>query len=366
MIRQLLIAVGISMSGAACTKAPEAVASHSDSLAAHDPRGAVDALRSRLYRAIERGDADDVIPHLAPDALVFGLGPNETYNFRDVFIEALRRDLAAVRSGDLRLTIADSRPVIGVGADGTSAWFFDRPDVVRSTGGNNVTCAPRVTAHAVLVGGAWILDAVHVSLPVPDAQVYAGSALKRFTAPAELVNEQEDSTLQFRGLTKRILEDPALKVRMTSDRPEVALIGTDPSEVFVDGVSFKKKMEPRLSGIVPGSFSLKIEGNLRARRSPSGRTGWVAGNVVLRLFSGKRKQVLPAFRSLWIFAEEGEDLHLVSEHQSLGLRPEQQRWLPGSGSSSVGPPPPTPAPEVGEEIDVWGPETPEAPPIKPW
>lgn len=177
----------------------------------------------------------------------------------------------------------------------------------------------RVTGHAVKVDGAWQLDAVHVSLGVPDEKVFAADAARKYLPPADVLAERGKDSDELVGLTRRLLDDMAVKVDRSSDRAEYVLIGTG-SELFEGGKSFKDLVRPQLAAIKKGGFAYKIEGPVRSRLAPGRTSGWVAANVVLRIGSGKKQQVLPPFRVLWIYAEEKELWNLVSEHQSLALK----------------------------------------------
>jgi hypothetical protein len=218
------------------------------------------------------------------------------------------------------LTISDSAPVIGLSPNDGSAWLFDFPKVKVVHKSSTSTWLPRVTAHLVRLEAGWKFDAVHVSLGVADAVVYAPDAPKRLLPPADVTNERGPKSDELVGLTKRLLEDFEVKLNRASDRREFVEIGSSPTEVFEVGKKFKELSRPALPAIRKEGYSWKLEGNLRTRLAPDGKSGWAAGNVVLRIGSGKKQKVLPAFRTLWVFVEERGVWNLASEHQSLGLK----------------------------------------------
>jgi hypothetical protein len=111
-----------------------------------------------------------------------------------------------------------------------------------------------------------------------------------------------------------------VKVEHASERPGFVLVGTSPVELFEGGATFKALVRPQLGAIKKGGYTWKLEGPIRVRLAPDHRTGWAAGVLVLRIGSGKKAQVLPPFRALWVFAEEGGVWNMVSEHQSLAVK----------------------------------------------
>lgn len=284
-----------------------------------DPRDDVRALLVSAYDALEAHDAERLAGVLTADAMMFGLGPSDTYQFREPAIEALRQAWADGQS-DLRLT--PGRMPVGLAVGARSAWVWDFP---RGEVGWSVYL-PRITAHAIHDGERWRFDALHVSLGVPDTALYAHDATKKFVAPADVAPEHSHESDPLIEVTRRILGDLAFKVARTSEGADVVLLGTDPLEVFEGGQAFKAMVKPRLSEIQKAVFEYRVEGPFRARMAPDGRTGWVAANVVLRVGSGRKAQTLPTFRTLWCYEKDAQtaEWKLVLEHQSVALRDEQR------------------------------------------
>ncbi|MBE2252383.1 MAG: nuclear transport factor 2 family protein [Myxococcus sp.] len=289
-----------------------------------DPAAEVRALVKFVYTTLEGGDPDPLKAVVAADVMVFGVGPSDTWAQRDPVINFLRQDLLSIGLDTEVLRIRSGRVDVGIAASEQSAWFWDLPRVEyeRKGKGKVQTWLARVTGHAIKRDGAWLIDAVHVSLGVPDEKIYASDAAKKYLPPADVLAERGKDSDELVGLSRRILDEVVVKVDRTSDRPEVVLLGTGPTEVFEGGKAFKDLVRPKLAEIKKAVFSYKVDGPVRARLAPGGGTGWVAANVVLRLGAGKKQQVLPPFRVLWVFAEEKGLWNLVSEHQSLALKQE--------------------------------------------
>lgn len=287
-----------------------------------DPKAEVRELVKTVYSTLETGDPDPIKPLVAPDVMAYGLGPSDTFAQRDPLINFARQELLSISLESEVLRIRSGRVDVGLALGEQSAWFWDLPRVEYEKKGKTTTWLARVTGHAVKLDGQWTIDAVHVSLGVPDEKIYAPDAAKKYLPPADVLAERGKDSDELVGLARRILDDVVVKVDRTSERPEVVLLGTGPGELFEGGKAFKDLVKPKLNEIKKAVFSYKVDGPIRSRLAPGQGTGWVAANVVLRLGAGKKQQVLPPFRVLWVFAEEKGLWNLVSEHQSLALKQE--------------------------------------------
>ena len=289
-----------------------------------DPKAEVRELVKTVYSTLETGDPDPIKPLIAPDVMAYGLGPSDTFAQRDPLINFARQELLSISLESEVLRIRSGRVDVGLAHGEQSAWFWDLPRVEYEKKGKTTTWLARVTGHAVKLDGQWSIDAVHVSLGVPDEKIYAADAAKKYLPPADVLAERGKDSDELVGLARRILDDVVVKVDRTSERSEVVLLGTGPGELFEGGKAFKDLVKPKLNEIKKAVFSYKVDGPIRSRLAPGQGTGWVAANVVLRLGAGKKQQVLPPFRVLWVFAEEKGLWNLVSEHQSLALKQEMR------------------------------------------
>ncbi|MER2559765.1 MAG: nuclear transport factor 2 family protein [Myxococcaceae bacterium] len=287
-----------------------------------DPKAEVRELVKTVYSTLETGDPDPIKPLIAPDVMAYGLGPSDTFAQRDPLINFARQELLSISLESEVLRIRSGRVDVGLAHGEQSAWFWDLPRVEYEKKGKTTTWLARVTGHAVKLDGQWSIDAVHVSLGVPDEKIYAADAARKYLPPADVLAERGKDSDELVGLARRILDDVVVKVDRTSERSEVVLLGTGPGELFEGGKAFKDLVKPKLNEIKKAVFSYKVDGPIRSRLAPGQGTGWVAANVVLRLGAGKKQQVLPPFRVLWVFAEEKGLWNLVSEHQSLALKQE--------------------------------------------
>lgn len=284
------------------------------------PQHAVKALVSDVYAALEKGEADRLQAFFTADAMVFGLGPSDTFNFRDTLIERARQELLPLGLGGDTIAISDSRTEVGLGNGETSAWFYDLPKVTATHKGEDSTWLPRITGHAVKDGDRWRVDALHVSLAVSDSLLSKPDANRLLLPPSPVADERGADTEELVGLTRRLVDDMAVKVDHASESPGFVLVGTSPVELFEGGKTFKDLVRPSLPAIKKGGYVWRLDGPLRVRLAPDHQTGWAAGVVVLRIGSGKKAQVLPPFRVLWVYADEKGVWNLVSEHQSLGVK----------------------------------------------
>lgn len=285
-----------------------------------DPQEAVKKLVGELYATVQAGEADKLEELFTADAMVFGLGPSDTINFRDTLVQRARQELLPLALGGDKLEISDSRVTVGLGNGETSAWLYDLPRVTATHKGEDSTWLPRLTGHAVKEGDRWRIDALHLSLGVSDALLSKPDASRLLLPPSAVADERGPDADQLVGLTRRLVEDMGVKVDRASERPGFVLVGTSPVELFEGGKAFKDLVRPQLPAIKKGGYSWKLDGPLRARLAPDHQSGWAAGVLVMRVTTGKKVQTYPPFRVLWLFADEGGVWNLVSEHQSLAVK----------------------------------------------
>lgn len=336
------------------------------------PKEQVLRLLHRAYRALEAADGEKLTPLFAPDVTAIGLGPSELYTDRDTLIDRVSQQLLPLGLRGDTLRVVESHAQVALAPGELSGWVWDLPRVEHERRGEARVWQPRLTAHVVRDFERWRIDALHVSVGVPDAQLWAADGARRFVPPAELKDERGAESEILIGLTRRLLEDVGVKVERISDADEVLLVGTDPGELFIGGKRFKELVRPSLAAIRRSGYSTKIEGALRARLADDKKTGWVAANVVLRRTVGKKTQEATPFRALWILAEEKGVWNLVSEHLSLALKEEQrepataeeQKNLAATLAASRPAEPPPPKGDKPERGKKDKPDKDE--PIKPW
>ncbi len=291
-----------------------------------DPIGQAKKALKDAYSAIEALEPERLEKLITADVIAFGLGPSDFLNQAPAVLEHLRQELLPFGLRGETLKVIHSKPRIGIAEGGSSAWLHDLPRFERVRPGRpSQYWAPRITAHLLRSGESWQIDVVHVSLGFPDTELYAAGSEKKLIAPEDPGVLKGTDSDQLVGLTRRLLDDVAVKVARISDRDEVALLGTDQADVFEGGKAFKDLVRPQLAQIKKSNtFVYKIDGGPRSKLAAGGKSGWVAATVTLRVGEGKKARTLVPFRALWIYAEEKGVWNLVSDHQSLGLKAEQR------------------------------------------
>ncbi len=288
------------------------------------PKEQVKKLLADAYGALSAADADKLQGLLDKDVVAFGLAPSELSTGRDALVDRLRQQLLPVGLRGDSVRFVRTQPQVALAEGGASAWLWDLPTVEYEKRGKTSTWLPRVTAHAVKEYDAWALDAVHVSLGVPDAQVWEPGATRTLVSPSDVPDARGEGAEQLVGLARRLVEDYGVRVERASESDAFVFVGSDSTELFVGGRRFKELLKPNLGAIRRSGYSTRIDGGLRARLAPGGKSGWVAANVVLRRKQGKKEQQATPFRALWIFVEEQGAWNLAAEHQSLALKEEQR------------------------------------------
>ena len=312
-----LVSLLIPLALVACVKAPPKKVVEPKVV---DPIDAAREVIENLYKAVEAGDADQLESLFADDALVFGLGPSDTWQGGTVVVDRARQALLPIGLAGDEVKIEDSQIVVGLNDAEYSAWAFDLPRVTTTHKGQSDVWLPRMTAHLVRDGDRWRIDAVHLSLAVPDALVSGPDAAKKLLSPADVTNDRSPDSEQVIGVVKRSLDDYAVKLDRTSERAEFVQLGTSASEVFIGGKAFKDLIKPSLGQIKKAGYTWKLDGNLRVKLAPGGKSWWAAAVVVQRQGSGKKMQVFPAFRALWTLTEEAGVWNISSEHMSLAVK----------------------------------------------
>lgn len=271
------------------------------------------------WQAVSLGRPERLEPLFTASPVVFGLGPSDVYVERPALLAHVREVLMPLSLGGGELEVSGSRAEVGVAPGGASAWFYDVPKVTVTLRGRESVWLPRITGLAVKEGEQWRIDALHVSLAVPDNLLSAPDVERLLLPPAPVPSERGADADEVLGLTRRLVSDMAVKVERATGQPGFVVIGSSAVEVLEGGEAFKALVRPQLATIKK-SFQASLDGPLRVRRSPDGRTGWAAGTVVLRVGAGKKAQTLPPFRALWLFVEEGGLWNLASEHESLAVK----------------------------------------------
>jgi hypothetical protein len=291
-----------------------------------DPTSKLKKLLKDVYSALEQQEPDRIEQFLTPDVVAFGLGPSDFYSQAPKLLERLRQEMIPLGLRGDQLKVISSQPRIGLAEGGKSAWLHDLPRFERVREGRaSQYWSPRLTAHLIAEGESWKIDALHVSLGYPDSELYAPNSDRRLIPPEDPGVVKGRDSDELVGLTRRMLDDIAVKLERVSDREEVCLLGTDTADAFEGGKAFKELVRPQLAQLKKSNpFVYKIDGGPRSKLAPGGKSGWVAANVALRIGEGKKVRSLTPFRALWIFTEEKGLWNLVSDHQSLGLKPEQR------------------------------------------
>lgn len=316
MRRALILVACLLMS---CPKAPPPVVEVPKVV---DPLEAVYDTLSDVYRAVEKGDSDALEALFRADALVFGLGPADTWSTSKTIGDRSRQLMLPIGLVGAEVKIDASKPLIGLSSRNLTAWVLDLPRATTTLKGKAEIWLPRLTAHLVRDEDRWRVDALHVSLAVPDEVVAGPDASKKLTSPSDVPNDRSPDADELVGLIRRCLDDYAVKIERTTPRREFAQLGTSSAEVFVGGKTFKDLLKPQLEAIKKAGYSWKLDGNLRVKLAPGGTSAWAAGVVVQKAGVGKKAQTFPPFRFLWTFELEDGFWNISSEHQSLALKEE--------------------------------------------
>ena len=286
---------------------------------AHDSRAAIAEVMRQLYGALEQGDAGSLESLITDDAFVFGLEPADTWQGAMVVGERLKQKWSLLRQAGVELRVEDSLVRVGLDSTGQAGWAFDLPRVTALRQGRSTQWIPRVSAHLIAQDGAFRIDALHISLPVPDEIVLAPAASKRLLAPADVAQQIAPEAEQLATVVQQSLEDFGGKIERVIARDEFVQMGTAAAEIFVGGREFKRMIRPQLPSIRRAGYQWQLEGNLRVKLAPDRKSGWAAAVVLQSSQEGKTQKSYPPMRFFWTWVLEDAGWKLSSEHQSLPL-----------------------------------------------
>lgn len=282
-------------------------------------RAQLQRLVGQLYAAIEKGDFRSAESLFTSDALVFGLEPADTWQGAMVIVERAQQQLMSVKNSQVQLHIEESKVEVGLSEGATSAWAYDIPRVSVRARQETKQWLPRVSAHFVLESSGWKIDALHVSLAVPDEVVLSPALSKRLLAPADVAQKINSGAEVLHEQLRRVLGDFGYKVGRTARQPEFVQIGTALGEFFVGGAQFQQMIRPQLGAVQKAGYRWQLEGNVRVELAPDGQSGWAAAVVIQSLGEGKRSKMYPPLRFFWTWTRQDNEWWLSSEHQSLPL-----------------------------------------------
>ena len=102
---------------------------------------------------------------------MFGLGPSDTWQGGPAIVDRARQALLPIGLAGDEVKLDESHIVVGMTPGDDSAWAFDLPKVSTTHKGKTEVWLPRITAHLEREGDQWRIDALHLSLAVPDSLV---------------------------------------------------------------------------------------------------------------------------------------------------------------------------------------------------
>jgi hypothetical protein len=182
-----------------------------------------------------------------------------------------------------------------VAPDRRSAWFFE----TYQRGG-------RVVRHTGLAGetdGKWMILAQHTSYAYgPETDEKDRQGMLPPLAPVG--DAVAPGAEQLAALFREVVFFPRMVAAATP--PDVILLGTQEGYLAGSVVRLSKSN---------GDNGPRPQDGVRAGLSPSGQTGWAAGNVV---WINEGKRTMGPMRFLFVFAKDGARWRLVQNHHSYG------------------------------------------------
>jgi hypothetical protein len=210
---------------------------------------------------------------------------------------------------------APEKVVVGVAADGKSAWFAS--DVGYDTPCGDESCDDNPkhhdeTFHTTILweggAGTWEPVAWHDAGTV-TAKAQA-AVMKKGRPTYDAIARQVDAGAgDAVKLFESSIGDPAALAKTVSDRKDVVMYGSASGERFVGG----KKVAATLT---KWKLGFTVIDGVAAGATKSGTVAWVAANVDARSMKKKGVPGTP-YRALFIYEKTGADWKLVQLHFSF-------------------------------------------------
>ncbi|MBM4370741.1 MAG: nuclear transport factor 2 family protein [Deltaproteobacteria bacterium] len=278
-------------------------------------RTALAARVAASYAAVERGDIDAWGADLAADAFFIGSAAFEAISGKDAILANLRTIFGPAIQGGGTFTVKSTNLLIGVAPDARSAWVSDELDFVLTLGENRIPMPFRVTTLYVEKDGAWMVQALAWSLPVPNEDAMtkaAGGQWQERAAIADLVDPgAEPVAAAFTG----VANDVGAFLATVTDREDAFCFGTAAEEKIPTGAAIKQAFGQMIQ---QAGVTTARNGGVRAGISASGTVGWVASNLDFSV-AAEGGQITVPYRFLGVYLNEAGAWRLVQVHFSIGL-----------------------------------------------
>lgn len=266
------------------------------------------------YESVERGDLAAWARALAPEAVLFGTDPEETFVGRDVISARLTKAAASRMRPQVRRTYRSvSAPRISLAPDRKAGWVYDEIEYVLSEGESTKTIRFRMTGVLAEREEGWKIVAAAYSMPMPDADAFS----RTLPAPDPLPDAIAADAEPIARIARSLDEDPRGFAGLFSGGRDVLLIGTSAEEHIQGGPEVRRftRQDRRDASRIRVRRTGGAAGGLA---SPS--LGWLAYTAILAVQTEDRTIDLPV-RVLAVFLDEAGTWWKVQEHVSVPTVP---------------------------------------------
>jgi ketosteroid isomerase-like protein len=277
------------------------------------------AIRADVERQYEEMSILDVgawSEHHAPDAIILGSAPDEVWVGREQARAAIEEDFAAARQAGATANMKSKSLVIGVAADGMSAWTADEADLSLNAGDAEMVIPFRITQLYGIKGGEWQVLIATYSVGVPNEQAFTRAMEDGWPALASIPEGIAEGSDGVYTRAAHDLDHAGDFVASISDREDAFVFGSDPDERVVGGAQIREVFGKQ---IADGHVEIKRNGEMRVGIAPGGKVGWVLANLDLSVEVAAGQRVSQPYRAMLVYADEGGEWRLVQAHFSNGV-----------------------------------------------
>jgi len=263
--------------------------------------------------AIGKADVKTLGGLLATTVFGFGIDAGEVAEGRDAVAAQLAHDLGGLGDPPAGGFTVTSK-ALSIGEEGNHAWIAEELEVAAA--GHE----PRrfaISELAALVGGKWMVVALHWATPVSDAIAQRLAIMKTIPVP-QPISDRHDGSADLDRAVRAAFGSRAAFAEARSERPDAFNYGSGGERAH--GGTGIKRIFAKLRAQIRMHDGVRVAAG--SLWDPAQKTtpwiGWAAVNVDFTSKTRAATDVTQTFRVLAIMLKEGADWKIVQTQWSNG------------------------------------------------
>jgi len=277
------------------------------------PAGTVQDLIAAQRAAIGKADVKTLAGFLTATVFGFGIDAGEVSEGRDAVAAQLAHDLGGLGDPPAGGFTVESK-ALSIGAEGNHAWIAEELEVVAA---GHEPRSFAITELAALVGGKWMVVALHWATPVSDAIAQRLAIMKTMPVPQPIA-DRHDGSADLDKAVRAAFASRAAFAEARSERPDAFNYGSGGERAH--GGTGIKRIFAKLRAQIRMHDGVRVAAG--SLWDPAQKTtpwiGWAAVNVDFTSKTRAATDVTQTFRVLAIMLKEGADWKIVQTQWSNG------------------------------------------------